>query len=80
MEFLLVGGVLLVLLVICTSFLWNKEPSNNDRDGQRIRGKYYVIYDDGERTERMNYSIAKDYAAMFGGTVYLYIDDRNSIG
>lgn len=48
------------------------EPSDNDRDGQRLRGEYYVIYDTGERTERMNYRVAKDYAAIFGGKVYRY--------
>lgn len=60
----------LVGLVVIAYLIPEREPSDNDRDGQRLRGQYYVIYDTGERTERMNYRIAKDYAAIFGGKVY----------
>ena len=37
---------------------------------QRIYGRFYVMYTDGKRSQNMSYSTAKNYAEMFGGTVY----------
>ena len=33
-------------------------------------GKWYVIYDDGKRSQNMTYDVCRDYAKMFGGKVH----------
>lgn len=32
-------------------------------------GRFYVLYNDGAKSESMDYTTASDYAEIFGGTV-----------
>lgn len=38
------------------------------REKNIVYGKFYVLYKDGRKSENMCYSVANDYAKMFGGT------------
>lgn len=35
----------------------------------KLFGEWVVIYHDGQRSMAMSYGVAKDYAAIFGGSV-----------
>jgi len=45
-------------------------PASEMMRFQRIYGRFYVLYNNGKRSHNMSYTTAKDYAEMFGGTVY----------
>lgn len=38
-------------------------------------GKWYIIYNDGQRSSKLTYDIARQYADHFGGKVY-HITDK----
>ena len=44
---------------------------------QQAYGKWYVLYSNGERSQRFYYRTAKDYAKMFGGEVF-HIEDTDN--
>ncbi len=33
-------------------------------------GNWYVLYDDGKKSQNMTYDVCRDYAKIFGGEVY----------
>jgi len=33
-------------------------------------GNWYVIYDDGKKSQNMTYDVCRDYAKIFGGKVH----------
>lgn len=45
--------------------LWHYDS----REKNAFRGKFRVLYNDGRKSEKMCYSVAKDYAEIFGGKV-----------
>ena len=45
--------------------------------GLMMDGEWYVRYPDGQRSMRMKYRNAQDYAAIFGGTIHTTLDPRD---
>ncbi len=60
--------ILRKLKVYWYRFIFNG-TSEDSLDTHRIRGKFKVKYPDGKISQNFSYSIAKDYAEMFGGVV-----------
>jgi len=43
--------------------------------GQSLRGRFRVLYPDGQRSQRMNFAHAKNYRELFGGRI-IFFDER----
>lgn len=65
-----------VALLLFGALRADNEPSDNDWWGQSIHGTHQVIYPDGLKSQRMNYSNASNYAEIFGGKVIRASDNQ----